>query len=147
MKIFSYFNESYFEYMKSKEKDSTLILDEVFKNLKNSYEFLYEIVMKLNPKIEEKTESFKTQLDSAYKLSLSNNNNNTNAELVQKLQTEMNQLIKQYDEEKELLQDKIDKLEKENKIITEKLIKNAKGLTTKEAINRRYSTYSILISL
>ena len=37
-------------------------------------------------------------------------------------------IIKQFQEEKMILQEKIDRLEKENKLITEKLLKNAKDI-------------------
>lgn len=136
MKIFNYFNECYFEYMEEKEKDSTIILSEIYQNLKNSYEFLFDIIMKLSPKIDEKSENFKTQLENAYKSSLLNNNNNE-GDNFKTILLEKESLIKQYDEDKQFLQEKIERLERENKLITDKLLKSAKNLTTNESINKR----------
>jgi len=136
VKIFNYFNECYFEYMEEKEKDSTIILSEIYQNLKNSYEFLFDIIMKLSPKIDEKSENFKTQLENAYKSSLLNNNNNE-GDNFKTILLEKESLIKQYDEDKQFLQEKIERLERENKLITDKLLKSAKNLTTNESINKR----------
>jgi len=122
--------------MEEKEKDSTIILSEIYQNLKNSYEFLFDIIMKLSPKIDEKSENFKTQLENAYKSSLLNNNNNE-GDNFKTILLEKESLIKQYDEDKQFLQEKIERLERENKLITDKLLKSAKNLTTNESINKR----------
>jgi len=116
--------------MKGKEKDSTLILDELLQNMKTSFKFLFEILVKLDPKIEEKSKSFKVQLDLAYKTSLNNNQEDK----IKNLIYENEMLIKKYEDEKAFFLERIDKLEKENKVITENMLRSARVLTTNEVI-------------
>ncbi len=137
MKIFTYFNESYFDYMEGKEQDSSLIPKEVLNNIKNCFENMYGIIMKLYPKIEEKAESFKIQLENAYKNPTYTDGSSYLEEKLKNLTNEKEFLIKQHEEEKQFLQDNIERLERENKIMTDKLIKNAKSLTSNEQGNTK----------
>jgi len=120
--------------MESREKDSTIVLDEILKNIKESFESIYDIIMKLYPKIEEKAESFKIQLENASKSPLQTDGSAYMEEKIKNLTNEKEFLIKQHEDEKQYLLDKIERLEKENRMMTEKLIKNAKSLTTNEVI-------------
>ena len=118
--------------MEGKERESSLILDEILKNIKDSFESIYDIIMKLYPKIEEKAESFKIQLENAYKIPVQTDGNTYMEEKLKTVTNEKEYLVKQHDDEKSFLLDKIERLERENRIMTDKLIKSAKGLTTNE---------------
>ena len=131
--------------MEGREKESSIILDEILKNFKESFESIFDIVMKLNLKIEEKAEYFKIQLENAYKIPVQTDGSGYLEEKVKNLTNEKEFLVKQHEDDKQFLLDKIERLEKENKVMTDKLIKSAKGLTTNE-LNKNNNTVKFNIN-
>jgi hypothetical protein len=88
---------------------------------------MYELINKLNPKIEEKTEVIKRQTEEI----TSNNYRNEINNLEQRLNEVLNEketLVRHYEEDKKFLTERIKQLEAENNAMTEKVIKRAKDI-------------------
>ncbi len=150
--ILKYFQNKYLEYMESSEieKESTFMIKELGENIFKSSEFLIskniliiifyyllfmilflllllDIIFSLYPKIDEKTSILKKELDNAMKTSkVSDTESFKYDEKIKQLNREKDFLTDQHNEEKNILLQKIEALENENKIITEKLIQTAK---------------------
>ena len=100
----------------------------LFKSVFNSAEKIIKIVNILFPKIEEKTEILRNQLEDAWKTI------DENSIYEQKFKD----LFKEKEllnNENNLINNKLKKLENENKLMTEKLIKNARDIFTKSKEN------------
>ena len=82
---------------------------------------IINIINKLYPKIEEEIEKNKNKQSSM-------NNEIDNEDKVKALKKEKDIIEKQYQEEIAIYQAKIEKLETENKIMTEKLLQSAKNI-------------------
>lgn len=129
IKIFTYFKNKYLTILENKNLEASKILGEIFDNILKAGDFLTNIIYKLYPKIDEKTDNLRKQLDEALKAAQVVDNEIGGFEDKIKLASrERAVLIKQHEEEKQLLTEKIERLEKENKIMTEKLLKNAKDI-------------------
>ena len=116
-----YLSEKFMEKLDEKNKEIASLL---FKNIFCTGENLIGIVNLLYPKIEEKTESLRSQLEEALK------NNDDFTEFEQKFK-EVNKEKEILSNEKMIIQNKLDLLENENKIMTEKLLNNAKEIYEK----------------
>ena len=102
----------------------------LFKSVFNSAEKIIKIVNILFPKIEEKTEILRNQLEDAWKTI------DENSIYEQKFKD----LFKEKEllnNENNLINNKLKKLENENKLMTEKLIKNARDIFTKSKENNQ----------
>ncbi len=102
----------------------------LFESVFNSAEKIIKIVNILFPKIEEKTEILRNQLEDAWKTI------DENSIYEQKFKD----LFKEKEllnNENNLINNKLKKLENENKLMTEKLIKNARDIFTKSKENNQ----------
>ena len=102
----------------------------LFESVFNSAEKIIKIVNVLFPKIEEKTEILRNQLEDAWKTI------DENSIYEQKFKD----LFKEKEllnNENNLINNKLKKLENENKLMTEKLIKNARDIFTKSKENNQ----------
>ena len=120
-KLQKYLSEKFMEKLDEKNKEIASLL---FKNIFCTGDNLIEIVNLLYPKIEEKTESLRSQLEEALK------NNDDFTEFEQKFK-EVNKEKEILSNEKMIIQNKLDLLLNENKIMTEKLLNNAKEIYEK----------------
>ena len=117
-KLQKYLSEKFIEKLDEKNKEiGNLLFKNIFETAKN----LSEIINLLYPKIEEKTESLRNQLEEALK------SNEDLSDYEQKLK-EVNKEKEFLNNEKIIIQNKLDLLENENKIMTEKLLNNAKEI-------------------
>ena len=120
-KLYKYLSEQYIEKLNEKNKEIASLL---FNNIFNCGEKLIQIIDLIYPKIEEKYESLRSQLEDALKLS------DNSVEFEQKLKT----VTKEKDilsNENNLIQNKLILLENENKLMSEKLLNNAKEIYQK----------------
>lgn len=93
----------------------------LFKNIFQSGERLVELINNLYPKIEEKTDTLRNQLEDAWKA----------AEEITDFEQKFNETKKEKDillNDNSLMKQKMLRLENENKFMTQKLLKNAKEL-------------------
>ena len=113
------------------EENNKNIGDLLFKSIFKSGERLIELINNLYPKIEEKTDGLRTQLEEAWK----------SAEDIGNFETKFNEMKKLKDiisGENELIKIKMNKLENENKIMLDKLIllsNNNKNINIENEIN------------
>jgi hypothetical protein len=129
IKIFKYFKTKYLEILDTKDSDSAKVMREVVDNILKSSDFLINIIYKLYPKIDEKTDNLRKQLDEALKAAqIVDSEIGGFEEKIRSFTKERESLVKQHNEERQFLLEKIERLEKENKMITEKLLKNAKDI-------------------
>lgn len=96
---------------------ATLLFDNIFESGNN----LVELINNLYPKIEDKTETLRNQLEDAWKAA----DEITDFEEKYKIANKEKELIAN---EKNIIQNKLEKLESENKIMTETLMKTAKDI-------------------
>ena len=114
-------SEFFLSTLDAKHKEiGKILFDSVF----NSAEKLIRTVNSLFPKIEEKTETLRSQLEEAWKAV---DETGIYEQKVKALAKEKELLHN----ENSLIQSKLKKLESENKLMTEKLIKNARDICTK----------------
>ena len=140
--IYSFFHSRAVSIIANKDPETAGILNSTGDYIKESNESMYELLTKLNSKIEEKVDYYKQQAEEAIKLSTTSNtknNNNINIkeynQVLSKLEhseKEKEFMFKQFEEEKNMLLDKISKLESENKQMTEKIIKKARDISNDE---------------
>ena len=122
-----YLSEKFLSFLDENNKSiGKLIFDCIFK----SGERMVNLVNNLYPKIEEKTVGLRTQLEEAWKLA------QENGEFENKF-NEMKKLKDILAGENDIIKMKLDKLEKENKVILEKL------LNTNRNIDNNNENYSI----
>ena len=113
------------------EENNKNIGDLLFKSIFKSGERLIELINNLYPKIEEKTDGLRTQLEEAWK----------SAEDIGNFENKYNEMKKLKDiisGENELIKIKMNKLENENKIMLDKLIllsNNNKNINIENEIN------------
>ena len=131
-----YLSEKFMEKLDEKNKEIASLL---FKNIFCTGENLIGIVNLLYPKIEEKTESLRSQLEEALK------NNDDFTEFEQKFK-EVNKEKEILSNEKMIIQNKLDLLLNENKIMTEKLLNNAKEIYEKNKETTKKETKEKSIS-
>jgi hypothetical protein len=123
--------------MEKKDKEISKIMTDTNHLINTCHLSLVDIVVSLNPKIEEKLNHYKEQTDIKNRSSNQNQSTTSISELENKLLKSISEkefIIKQNDEEKKILLDRISRLEQENKIMTEKVIKKAKDLINSSEI-------------
>ena len=129
IKIGNYFAEKFIEYLEKKDPESSSIINDVFDNNSQSSDFLHGIIEKLYPKITEKTNNLKNQVEIALR------ETNTVDNAIQSLEDKVKQtlrekdfIVKQHQDERQILLEKIQRLEEENKMMTDKILKKTKDL-------------------
>ena len=129
IKIGNYFAEKFIEYLDKKDPESSSIINDVFDNNSQSSDFLHGIIEKLYPKITEKTNNLKNQVEIALR------ETNTVDNAIQSLEDKVKQtlrekdfIVKQHQDERQILLEKIQRLEEENKMMTDKILKKTKDL-------------------
>ena len=127
--LYSFFNDKFLLYLEYKDPEAAKLEKIINDNMTKSYLLLIKIIFKLYPIITEKTEKLKIQLEEALKL-----NQNVNYDLngyddkVKQISREKDLIITQCKDQINFLQVKINQLENENKIMTEKFLKNANDI-------------------
>ena len=125
-KIQKYLAKKFVAKLREEDKEvANLLFDNIFESGNN----LVELINNLYPKIEEKTETLRNQLEDAWKAA----EEITDYEEKYKIVNKEKELISN---EKNLMKDKLERLETENKIMTEKLIKNAKDIVAVTMTNK-----------
>ena len=129
IKIGNYFIEKFLEYLDKKDPESSSIIKDIFSNNSQSSEHLQGIIEKLYPKITEKTTNLKSQLDVAMREANSVDSAILNLEeKVKQTIREKDFLVKQHQDERQLLLEKLQRLDEENKLMTDKILKKTKDL-------------------
>ncbi len=124
--LYNYFNEKFLLYLEVKDKDAANLQKIINENITKSYLVLIKIIYKLYPEINEKFNFIKNNFE---KLNNNiNNNENTLNNNINLNKSNNNALINQYQETINMLQNRISQLENENKIMTEKMLKNASNI-------------------
>ena len=101
-------------YLKYLDKENSIIGNYLFKIIFQTGDKLVDLINNLYPKIEEKTENLRNQLEEAWKAAGEISDYETKYKNIKNIKIILESNI-------ELLQTKINKLEKENKILTQKL--------------------------
>lgn len=131
VKIYKYFFDTLVEKAIPFNSDSAAfaLLKDLNDKLKLNSDLMAEITYKLYPKINERTDNLKKQLEEALKgAQVVDEEIRTFEEKISLSNKERDYVIQQSQEEKQSLLNRIDVLEEENKLMTDKLIKNAKLL-------------------
>ena len=140
IKIFKFFKNKFLDILEKKDSDSSKIIKEIIDNILKSFDFLVNIIFKLYPKIDDKTENLRKQLDEALKAAQIVDGEIAGfEEKINQVTREREIMSKQHHEEKLFLLEKIERLEKENKMMTDKLLKNAKDIISS---NNNVNDYS-----
>lgn len=126
IKIYKYFLDILLDKILPFDKEDSIIalIKEISNIIKDNSDQLADIINKLYPRITEKTSALKTQLDQAVKDTgeIDNELKDLNNKLTA-CRREKEGLSAHFEDEKQLLEEKISKLEKENKYMTEKLLR------------------------
>ena len=148
LKIFRFFKQKYLNTLEPKETEAVKIIREIFENILKSSDFLINIIYKLYPKIDEKTENLRRQLDEALKAAqIVDSEIGGFEDKIRVANKERDLIINTHQDEKQFLLDKIERLEKENKVMTEKLIKNARDIiSSSDKVRDDYSNNANNIS-
>ncbi len=133
--IYSFFHTKAVSVIERRDPETGAILMDTMNYIKESQEAMYDLLSKLNVKIEDKIENYRRQTEEAIRAA----NSNPKLSQVEQLEKQLEQalkhnefLTKQSQDEQSLLLDKIERLEMENKNMTEKIIKKAKDLSSDE---------------
>jgi len=111
------------------DSEAFALLKDLNDKLKINSDLMCDIMNKLYPKINEKSEQMKKQIEEALKgAHVVDEELKTFEDKIAFCNKERDYVINQANEEKQLMLSKIEMLEKENKEMTEKLISNAKLL-------------------
>ena len=124
-KLQKYLSDKFIERLEDKNQEIGKLL---FKNIFKSGELLIKLINNLYPKIEEKTDNLRNQLEEAWKAADEINDYEKKYKLIYK---EKQLLENNYS----LLKSKIEKIENENKMMTQQLLKNAKDIYTRNKEN------------
>ena len=133
-KILNYFNTKYCTYLQLKDVESAEISKKINDHYFETSAKIVGIINKLYPKIEEETGKVR-KVQGMFSYSQGNTETdrriNQLEEKIRNFKNEKELLIKQFQDEISIYQNKIDRLESENKIMTQKLIQNAKQIFDK----------------
>jgi hypothetical protein len=123
--------------LNAKDSKTVTILSETNKHIQLAQKGLFELINKLNPTIEEKTERIKKQTEE--------HTANSYVKQIETLQRKLEEcsdekdvILRHCEEDKQFLLDRIKQLEQENSTITEKLIKKAKDIGREHYDNSEY---------
>ena len=111
--ILNFFQRNYLEYLYQKDSISSGIFELIFKNIFELSKQLINIIRKLKPKIEDFIE----------KIILIEKGNK-----FKEIINEKNVIIKRYEDDIKILNNKINMIKNENNIMTEKLLNDAKNI-------------------
>ena len=113
----------------SNDSYSFALLKDLNEKIKYNSDLMADIMFKLHPKINERTESLRRQLEEAMKgAQIVDEEIKNFEEKIELSNKERNFVIQQSQEEKNELLEKIKALEKENKLLTERMIIHSKML-------------------
>ena len=122
--------EKYLNYL---DKENSSLGNYLFKIIFQTSDKLVDLINNLYPKIEEKTENLRHQLEEAWKAAGEISDYETKYKNIKNIKVILESDI-------ELLQKKLNKLEKENKILTQKLKQNAKNIIKKnDKANKKFA--------
>ncbi len=124
-KLQKYLSDKFIERLEDKNQEIGKLL---FKNIFKSGQLLVNLINNLYPKIEEKTENLRNQLEEAWKAAEEINDYEKKYKIIYKEK----QLL---DNNYSLLKSKIEKIENENKLMTQQLLKTAKDIYKKNKEN------------
>ena len=113
--------------LQSKDPTSVSILNETNKHIQLCVQTFMDILNKLQPRIEEKNEQIKKNVEETITMTYKPHIEELESQ-ISILQSEKDQLIRFYEDEKKFLSAKLEKLDSENKMITEQLLKKAKEI-------------------
>ena len=135
LNLYSFFNDKFLSYLSEKDINLGKLGQMINDNITKSYLLLIKIIHKLYHKITEKTQSLLFHMDDSVK-NAPNDKNEINAyeNKANQISKEKDILLMQYQEEINMLQQKVSTLENENKIMTEKMIKSAKNILSNNNI-------------
>ena len=128
--IYSFFTQKFLEFLQTQnEKDTFDLIKDIHENITKSYLTLIKIIYKLYPIVDEKFQMIKMQLNEAIK----HNNNvfvelNENENKIKEDTKNKEKLINNYQERISYLESKVKQLEKENNLMSEKLLSPVKNL-------------------
>ena len=128
--IYSFFTQKFLEFLQTQnEKDTFDLIKDIHENITKSYLTLIKIIYKLYPIVDEKFQMIKMQLNEAIK----HNNNvfvelNENENKIKEDSKNKEKLINNYQERISYLESKVKQLEKENNLMSEKLLSPVKNL-------------------
>jgi len=145
IKIYKYFFDTLTEKAQpfNSDSESFALLKDLNEKLKINSDLMCDVMYKLYPKINERTENLKKQLEEALKgAQVVDEEIKTFEEKIILSNKERDFVISQSREEKESLLIRIETLESENKIMTEKLLQNAKMLINEN--DKQYLDYNNL---
>ena len=122
------------KYLENVDEENSIIGNFLFKIIFKTGDRLINLINLLYPKIEEKTENLRNELEEAWKAAGEISDYETKYKSIKNIKIILESNI-------ELLQKKINKLERENKIITEKLNKKTKDAIKKndKVNNKNYN--------
>jgi hypothetical protein len=113
--------------LNAKDSKTVSILNETNKNIQSAQKGLYDLINKLNPTIEAKTERIKKQAEestaSGYLKQIESLQRKLND-----VSNEKEAILRHCEEDKQFLMERVKQLEQENSTMTEKLIKKAKDV-------------------
>ena len=112
------------KYLKTLDEDNRNIGDSIFRLVFQTSDKLVELINLLYPKIEEKTENLRNELEEAWKAAGEISDYETKYKNIKNINIILESNI-------ELLQKKINQLEKENKMITKKINKTTNDIIKK----------------
>ncbi len=135
--ILNFFFEHYYKYETIFNEDKKNIYDTIYENYKKAMSSLSNIITQLEPRVTEVTNTMRKQIELGLEEINELNMNGDSNEKITRLKREMAKTIKVYQEEKNFYTTKIERLENENKYMTEKLVKT--GIQLSEEANSNSS--------
>jgi len=138
LKISKFLVDKFMEFTEKKDVENTTIYKEIFQQICISNTCLFELLDKLYPKINEKTNNLRNQIDAMSREAGGvNETMQIFEERIRNMENERDFIVKQYEDERELLLEKIHRLEEENKLMTDKILKKTKDMLNESSQNLR----------
>ena len=129
LKILNYFNNKLLSFLKLQDEDNANIIEKINDHFFKTSMKLINIITKLNPKIEEETAKLKQKENTPIQLQyIPENDAQGFEEKIKAIKKEKDLIIQQFQDEITIYQTKIERLENENKMMTQKLLQNAKSI-------------------
>ena len=138
IKISNFFFEKFLEYVEKKDTEISSIFKDILGNLSQSNSYIFEVIDKLFPKITDKTNYLKSQLENSIKENKNLETAMINNEEKLKISIKEKELqAKKFQEEKQSLQDKINKLQEENNELSKKILRKTKDMVNESILNKK----------
>ena len=129
LKILNYFNNKLLTFLKLQDEDNANIIEKITDHFFKTSMKLINIITKLNPKIEEETAKLKQKANTPIQHQyIPENDAQGFEEKIKTIKKEKDLIIQQFQDEITIYQTKIERLENENKMMTQKLLQNAKSI-------------------